>query len=232
MYARTSFFFSSFHGVLFRHYSEDRNAGVQLRLPVTCRIGPAVDNAATSRVAGIPFPSPSLSLSSSSSSFLTHSFPRARLFILANVLLLPCGRYTTRVFNLVHLIVGFVGAFVRVTCSYLGRQSITSSRSRRTRTLLSPYVNELLIFRASNFFFFFFSFPLFLSHLPRPPRFIISTSSFVLLARTTGSSNVCHYEARINSSLLFNRVAKPVTNFRWIAANAYSRLKSPARAFE
>lgn len=57
----------------------------------------------------------------------------------------------------VHLIVGFVGAFVRATCSYLGRQSITSSRSRRTRTLLSPYVNELLIFRASDFFFFFFS---------------------------------------------------------------------------
>lgn len=98
--------------------------------------------------------------SSSSSSFLAHSFPRARLFILANVLSLPRGRYTTRVFNLVHLIVGFVGAFVRATCSYLGRQSITSSRSRRTRTLLSPYVNELLIFRASDLFFFFFFFSL------------------------------------------------------------------------
>lgn len=96
---------------------------------------------------------------SSSSSFLAHSFLRARLFILANVLPPPRDRYTTRVFNLVHLIVGFVGAFVRATCLYLGRQSITSSRSRRTRTLLSPYVNELLIFRASDFFFFF-SFPL------------------------------------------------------------------------
>lgn len=52
VYARTSFF--SFHRVLFRYYSQDRNAGVQLRLPVTRRTGPAVDNAATSRVAGVP----------------------------------------------------------------------------------------------------------------------------------------------------------------------------------
>jgi len=45
----------SFHGVLFRHYSEDWNAGVQLRLPVNAAYrGPAVDNAATSRVAGTP----------------------------------------------------------------------------------------------------------------------------------------------------------------------------------
>lgn len=56
VYARTSPFFFFLRRVLFRHYSEDRNAGVQLRLPVTRRIGPAVDNAATSRVAEASLP--------------------------------------------------------------------------------------------------------------------------------------------------------------------------------
>lgn len=90
-------------------------------------------------------------------------------------------RDTTRVFNLVHLIVGF--SWVRLYARYVleprthGGQSITSSRSRRTRTLLSPYVNELLIFRASGFFFFFFFFTFFVGSRPGRRGFIISPVS-------------------------------------------------------
>lgn len=77
VYARTSFF--SFHRVLFRYYSQDRNAGVQLRLPVMRRIGPAVDNAATSRGVGAPRVPPS-------------SFPH-RLVV---VVILSCPFFSTR----------------------------------------------------------------------------------------------------------------------------------------
>jgi len=87
-----------------------------------------------------------------------------------------------------------------------------SSRSRRTRTLLSPYVNELLIFRAFRLLLLLL---LLLLRFPRPSRFIISSSSAVFRARararTTRPSNVCHYTKRELIPLFFDRVAKPVT---------------------
>lgn len=84
------------------------------------------------------------------------------------------------------------------------RQSITPSRSRRTRTLLSPYVNELLIFRASDFFVSFF----FISLIRRALHRLPSVFRLSLLPRPLarhGLSNVCHYKAGINSSLLRSR---------------------------
>ena len=93
----------SFHGVLFRYYSEDRNAGVQLRLPVNApyrsrgwqcrdfllREGEGEGEGREAEPAEPPLiPEPCSSLfgrSSSSSSFLVHSFSRVTLFILGNV---------------------------------------------------------------------------------------------------------------------------------------------------
>lgn len=102
--------------VLFRRYSEDRNASVQLRLPVTRRIGPRLT------MPRLLAASPSSRSSSSSSGGRRrcrrgrHPFSpilfHARFSLSSPTLFPTTRRYTTRVFNLVHLIVGFVGAFV------------------------------------------------------------------------------------------------------------------------
>lgn len=92
----------------------------------------------------------------------------------------------TRVFNLVHLIVGHRGCVcTRATCSYLGLTTTIDNvvTIATTRTLLSPYANELLIFRASDFFFFFFFLTSFTPPSgPSPDRFVFSSISALLAA--------------------------------------------------
>lgn len=120
------------------------------------------------------------------------------------------GRYTTRVSltSSTSLSGSWVRLYaLRARTSDSRRQSITSSRSQRTRTLLSPYVNELLIFRA-------FRLLLLLLLLPFPSP--VALYHLLLIcrlsrARTTRPSNVCHYTKRELIPLFFDRVAKSVT---------------------
>lgn len=196
---------------------------------------PAVDNAATSR--GSPRTlSPFIPTLCSGSRRRRRHHPfspilfHARFSLSSPTLFPTTRRYTTRVFNLVHLIVGFVGAFVRATCSNLGLSTTIDNvvTIAATRTLLSSYVNELLIFRASDFFFFFVSsssspqssssssssssspFPLLihrLLHHPSGRRAFIISSSSVSLARTTRTGDVCRYKAGINFSSSIARLS-------------------------
>lgn len=135
---------------------------------------PAVDNTATS----CGSPSSTSSDGGGGGRRRRHPFSpilfHAR-FSLSSPTLFPTTRhYTMCVFNLVHLIVGFVGAFVRATCSNLGLSTTIDNvvTIAATRTLLSSYANELLIFRTSDFFFFFVS-----SSRPTPSSSSSSSSS-------------------------------------------------------
>ena len=121
----------SFHGVLFRYYSEDRNAGVQLRLPVNApyrsrgwqcrdfllREGEGEGEGREAEPAEPPPLSPNLVRASSADRRRRHPFSSILFHAwlsLSSAMSLPLsrGRYTTRVFNLVHLIV--VGSWVRL----------------------------------------------------------------------------------------------------------------------
>lgn len=144
----------------------------------------------------LPPSSSSLFARSSSSSFLVHSFSRATLFIHANVFPspppLPYHATATRRVSLTSSTsLSWVRGCVCNARNVLGtqdprRQSITPSRSRRTRTLLSPYVNELLIFRASDFFVSFFFISLIRRALHRLPS-VFRLSLLPRLPRTTRS---------------------------------------------